>query len=661
MKVLLSRWRRRCLGLGRRLILLALLIAIAYAVRPIFWTPLDYRFYDLFQASWRVPAWEHVVIIGIDHHTRKTALEPPVYPLSRHVERHAQVLRNLQAAGARAIVLDLTLSEYELPMAPPELTAAIAACETVYLVSYLEETGLLSTEGASRQHSGVRSPLPELVEAADSRAFLADVTLDPDGTLRRFAPDPRSAKFGVMTLPEGVTKQRLLRPLPIVFPSPQRPLPQISYSTALRASGDTLAMVRGKIAFIGQVEDVLSDFVAVPTLQDQGGGLLLRGLPGVKALAAVTETMLRGRPLRDASALQTLLWNLLWSAPAVLWLPRRHPWLTLLALVGGMVVAVSVTGALHALFGLIFPAGLLAGCVFVTGGYVVIASYVAAAKENARVQADLRLARVTQEALLPKEHPQIPGWDIWGRNISSLAVSGDYFDIIELGDGRPLWIVIADVSGKGTPAALLMATMHGTLHSHVRRGGDDPVQVAVVLDRHIRELIEHSYKENQNGTGTKKKRGKGNEPDLEATSVTAFLATLDPATGRLHYVNAAHVPPLLVTPAGTASELGRGGLALGWPLDKEYKDGVVALRPDDVLCLCTDGVTEAKRWKDRFEMSRLKEAVIDSRAGSSQQIGERILERVQAFSRREPPEDDLTLVVVKRSAPEATATPAEAR
>ena len=221
-----------------------------------------------------------------------------------------------------------------------------------------------------------------------------------------------------------------------------------------------------------------------------------------------------------------------------------------------------------------------------------LARHALAALENARLQRvreeklrqdrELQIAREIQQSLLPRRPPEVPGFDVAAESRSCYQVGGDSYDWIPLGKGR-LALVVADVSGKGTPASLLMASVHASVQALA--GTAAPDQVVARLNRFLFANTQASR------------------------FVTLFYAELDPAARRLTYVNAGHVPPFRVARDGTVSRLAEGGPALGLLAEGSYEVGEVTLGPGDLVAMVTDGVTEAWSPDDQeFGDDRVGEA-----------------------------------------------------
>jgi sigma-B regulation protein RsbU (phosphoserine phosphatase) len=183
-----------------------------------------------------------------------------------------------------------------------------------------------------------------------------------------------------------------------------------------------------------------------------------------------------------------------------------------------------------------------------------------------RQDRELQIAREIQQTLLPKAWPPVPGFEIAAKSRSCYEVGGDYYDVIPL-EGGKLALVIADVSGKGTPASLLMASVHASLQAMA--GTESPVRLLERLNRFL------------------------NANTQASRYVTLFYAELDPARRSLVYVDAGHVPPYLRRKGGEVERLRTGGPVLGLLEDIALEAGELSFGPGDLLTAVTDGVTEA--------------------------------------------------------------------
>ena len=237
----------------------------------------------------------------------------------------------------------------------------------------------------------------------------------------------------------------------------------------------------------------------------------------------------------------------------------------------------------------------------------------------------MELASQIQRGILPRQVPQLPGWEIAGWTRPSRHVGGDYYDLMPLPDGN-LVLLVADVSGKGVPAALLVSTLHASLRLLLDRG--EP------LEDLLRRVNKHLL-------------------DFSASNkfVTLFLAELEPRAGVLRYLNAGHNPALLVRTDGAVEELRAGGVPLGLLPRARYAEAMVEMAPGDLLCLYSDGVTEAASHEDEeFGAARLAEVLVELRARPLAEVRATLLAAVTGHAEGLPQADDQTVVLLRRQA-----------
>jgi len=187
--------------------------------------------------------------------------------------------------------------------------------------------------------------------------------------------------------------------------------------------------------------------------------------------------------------------------------------------------------------------------------------------EKKRLQGQLEVARQVQLELLPPNDPELPGFDISAYNFPTEEVSGDYYDWVRIFDDQ-IGLVIADVAGKGIPAALLMVFLRASLRAATHIGYATHISMAKV-----NFLLWESIERNQ--------------------FITAFYGILDASNRTLHYSNAGHNPPLLIDAQGAARFIEWGEQPLGMFRDTRYHEHYHTFRPGEILVLYTDGVTEA--------------------------------------------------------------------
>jgi len=242
--------------------------------------------------------------------------------------------------------------------------------------------------------------------------------------------------------------------------------------------------------------------------------------------------------------------------------------------------------------------------------------------EKQRLETQLEVARQVQLELLPARDPQLDGFDISAYNFPTEEVSGDYYDWVRIYDDQ-IGIVIADVSGKGVPAALLMAFLRASLRAATHIGYAPHISMSKV-----NYLLWESIERNQ--------------------FVTAFYGILDATNRTIAYSNAGHNPALLMDAAGTARFEERGGVPLGMFRDTRYYEYFETIEPGQVLVLYTDGVTEAMNSADEeYGRDRLVEAVRQCRNLSSREMIDFIHRDLIAWTEGRGAHDDVTFFIIK--------------
>jgi len=248
--------------------------------------------------------------------------------------------------------------------------------------------------------------------------------------------------------------------------------------------------------------------------------------------------------------------------------------------------------------------------------------YDLAETQRIRLEQELEMARTVQKSLLPAQPPIIPGFTLVADWRPARLVAGDFYDAFPLPDGR--WgLVLADVSGKGAPAALYMAMTRSLIRSEA---GRHPNPSAVLMEVNRRLLVESS---NQ-------------------MFVTVFYMVLDPVQRSLTYANAGHDPPLLRRASGGLERLAPGGLLMGLFHQFTLGDETLKLESGDILIAFTDGLTDAVNHRDEdYGHTRLTDAV-DSAPAAAEHVLAHILKDLENFTGRVPQPDDITLVILTR-------------
>lgn len=242
--------------------------------------------------------------------------------------------------------------------------------------------------------------------------------------------------------------------------------------------------------------------------------------------------------------------------------------------------------------------------------------------EKQRLETQLEVARQVQLELLPARDPQLEGFDISAYNFPTEEVSGDYYDWVRIYDDQ-IGIVIADVSGKGVPAALLMAFLRASLRAATHIGYSPHISMTKV-----NYLLWESIERNQ--------------------FVTTFYGTLDASNRTLAYSNAGHNPPILLDVDGQAHFEERGGVPLGMFRDSRYYEYYLTLEPGQVLVLYTDGATEAMNPAgEEYDRDRLVEAVRRCRHLSAREMIDFIHGDLIDWTDGLGAHDDVTFFIIK--------------
>ncbi|HUF11318.1 MAG TPA: PP2C family protein-serine/threonine phosphatase [Rhodothermales bacterium] len=242
--------------------------------------------------------------------------------------------------------------------------------------------------------------------------------------------------------------------------------------------------------------------------------------------------------------------------------------------------------------------------------------------ERERMAQEMRLAREIQERLLPSKLPECEHIEIAAFATPSREVSGDYFDVVSL-DGERLMMAIADVTGKGMPASLLMANMQACL------------RIVLPMDLKLEEATARINDVIHGNTGFDK-------------FITFFWCICSADGKSLSYVNAGHNPPVHINADGTMTHLEAGGLLLGIMGGMPYERGEVGLKSGDVIAMFTDGVTEAMNPQhEEYDDPRLEKLLLDNRHLSAQEILDVVLADVAEFTQGAPQSDDITMMVMK--------------
>lgn len=266
---------------------------------------------------------------------------------------------------------------------------------------------------------------------------------------------------------------------------------------------------------------------------------------------------------------------------------------------------------------------------------VIIASQSAQIIENARLyeeekdylllKEEMKVATRIQNNLLPNENPEIDNYEITAINIPAKEVGGDYFDFISL-DENNLGFCIGDITGKGMPAALLMANLQASLRSQALINSETDFCV-----KNINKLLHRNTDESK--------------------FATLFYGVLDPINHQIKYCNAGHDHPLLIRDGAIKHSLKATGMLLGVIEDVEYESASIMMEPNDILFMYSDGITEAMNdAEEEMGIEKMSEVLIQNADNSAMEMQNAVLQEVKKYAAGHPQSDDITIMVIKRVA-----------
>jgi len=254
-----------------------------------------------------------------------------------------------------------------------------------------------------------------------------------------------------------------------------------------------------------------------------------------------------------------------------------------------------------------------------------ISSLIEEQKQRQRLENEISIAREVQNQLFPQRVPSVPGVEIEAICKAARMVSGDYYDFIELSPTR-IAIAIADISGKGISAALLMASLQAALRSQLLAPGSDSVSTAELVSRLNRHLV----------------RNTGDD-----RFATFFVAVYDSSTRLLRYTNAGHLPSFCLC-GDHAFYLDKGGMVLGVFEDYEYEEGTETVPPDAVLVGYSDGLVEPENvYGEEFGITRLRDAALRMNGSPPRAIALGLMQAAEEWAGTPEQADDMTVIVAR--------------
>ncbi len=246
-------------------------------------------------------------------------------------------------------------------------------------------------------------------------------------------------------------------------------------------------------------------------------------------------------------------------------------------------------------------------------------------KEQAliRLQEEMRLANDIQVNLLPKENPKIPGYEIAGKSIPAKDVGGDYYDFIKIKDDH-LALCLGDISGKGIPAALLMANLQASLRGQTLMGIECKDCVSFTNNLLFNSTDSNKY-------------------------ATLFYSVLHSMENKITFCNAGHNEPILIDKSGNVTRLKEGGMIVGILPDVTYEDKIINFPPGSLLVIYSDGITEAMNIsEEEFGEERLIKFLKENKMLPASDLVDSVIKSVKDFAGNVEQMDDMTLVVLKK-------------
>ncbi|HKI79352.1 MAG TPA: PP2C family protein-serine/threonine phosphatase [Ignavibacteriaceae bacterium] len=257
------------------------------------------------------------------------------------------------------------------------------------------------------------------------------------------------------------------------------------------------------------------------------------------------------------------------------------------------------------------------------GGILILFVLMLELKDKLLAKTELEDGRKVQKALLPDENPDIPGWKAWLYSRPANEVCGDLVDHLNL-DNKLISLTMADVAGKGLSAALMMSKLQSTIRAIANEGDS-----LSVLASKVNKIF--------------------NRDSLPSLFASMIYFNVEPGTGKLKYVNAGHLPPLIIR-NDKIEECEKGDAAIGIMKDSKFSEKEIELQPKEAIIIFSDGVTEAANEVGQFfGKERLINTIKKFKDRPADKLGEAITQQVEYFAGDAPRSDDLSLIVLKRS------------
>lgn len=626
-------------------ILIAALITVLFffMARNFQWFSfVDRTIYDLGMVLRTPPDKEvEVVLIAIDKSSLQSCFPASPFPISQHLDLHAHVINRLDSAGASLIVFDILFDQLKDvdDSSLNNFTASMKNSRGVLLAGFIEQERQLNSS-TGNEIAAQKLCLPqENIRVHSAGCGLINVPVDNDGSIRRIKDQynfhgemiPSFAFAAADVYQRGGISTPLLfdETLLIDYSWSAGAIKKLSYGMVLTGDG-WQSTAKGKIAVIGVVENDNMDTYKTPmTLL---AGVSNGKMSGAEIHAIAIQTLISGTGIvaltRNWMSTAGILLVLILF---LLTLAKTKPLRNLLALAAGLLIIILGAVGLVVVMGYTFTVASLL-LTMALGSLIMYTLNMVALKfihdKQSRIMADVRSdldsAHDIQERLQPKEFPKSDKYETAGIQIPCKEVGGDYYDIVELPNER-LGILIADVAGKGVGGSLIMSNIQGCF----RQVAGEFTSPNAVFQR-MNDVVKSAA-------------------NIQHFFVTAFYGILDARNGELIYSNAGHGFPILCSNAGEIELLKGGEVPLGIMPESQWTDNTIKLNIGDILCVYTDGISEASR-KGSDEMFEDEGAIACLRKvyqESPQSICDHMLATCRKFAGGEDFDDDWTLLVVK--------------
>lgn len=614
-------------------------IVFVIALRLELLSSLDLRVFDAAIMFRERPATHDIVIVSLNRQHLSDYVAQPLFPLSRHIDLHRRLVERLDSADARLIIFDILFDHLETvpDTSVKKFSETLKACGRVILAGSIDETasGVESSDFRITQ-TKLLYPSKDMADAA-AAVGLVDVPLDQDGLVRRsyLSREFQQKVYGSLATEayrlthSGVYPPRGEDAFYMDFSILKKRAPILACSNVIAQDG-WQDNVRDKLVLIGMANDEEIDRYRTPSVG--GSSSDYQELSGVEIQALAIQTLLNKNLIHDAPHhLVLIAGSLLLALQSFVISKVRFyvalAWSLLLAAtitIGGVVAAAAMS--------LTLPVGEFTISLFISTGLMFMLDTglqrIRAAKYEQSLKSlnrDLDIAAKIQKSLQPEQGiTETACIQMHAHQLQYDKVGGDYFDIVDL-DEHKVGVLIADVSGHGIQASIIMSNIQGQFRELAGKHGSPAILV---------HSLNQSLSKVSGDT---------------SSFVTLFYCIVDCRRMMLTYANAGHCPPIVVSERRGVKMLQSGGTFIGPFATSGWNDYGCSLNPGDLICLYTDGVTEAhaKSKGEMFGEKRLAECLTEAKSLQLTEITSYIDKTGRMFMKGGQFEDDWTLLILR--------------